>query len=97
MTVRTTKPVINVRKELAELRNRPKYLEQQFWFEGDGSIVAFTMARGWVPKHVFNAGLLQKEGAGDEYLTTLVDGLYIITFNVAPSNLNDVGVIGVRV
>ena len=31
MTVYTTKPAINLREELASLRNQGGYSEQQFW------------------------------------------------------------------
>ncbi len=96
MAINVTKPSVNLREKLNELQNQPKYDEQQFWFAADGSLVAFTLDRGWKPKHVFNAGLLQKEGSGDEYVTSQTDGLYIVTFNVAPANLNDIGVIATR-
>ena len=33
MTVRTSKPAVNLREELASLRNQGGYQEQQFWFE----------------------------------------------------------------
>jgi len=95
MTVNISKPSINLREELASLRNQGGYSEQQFWFVGDGTVVAFTLPLGWKPNHVFNAGALQKEGASDEYVASQVDGAYVVTFNVAPTNLNDVGVIGV--
>jgi hypothetical protein len=54
------------------------------------------MENGWKPLHVFDAGLLQKEGSGDEY-TVVYDGFtYTVSFNVAPTNGNDIGVIGVK-
>lgn len=96
MTVSISKPSLNLREELAAARANVKYQEEQFWFVGDGTVVAFTLPLGWLPKHVFNAGALQKEGSGDEYVVSLVDGVYVVTFNTAPTDLNDVGVIGVR-
>jgi hypothetical protein len=96
MTVYIEKPAVNLREELASLRNQGGYQEQQFWFAGDGSTTDFAMENGWKPLHVFNAGLLQKEGSGDEY-TVGYDGFtYTVSFNVAPINLNDIGVIGVK-
>ena len=96
MTVYIEKPAVNLREELASLRNQGGYQEQQFWFAGDGSTTDFAMENGWKPLHVFNAGLLQKEGSGDEY-TVVYDGFtYTVSFSVAPINLNDIGVIGVK-
>lgn len=95
MTVIVSKPAINLREELAFLRNQGGYEEQQFWFAGDGSETDFAMEKGWKPLHVFNAGALQKEGSGDEY-TVVYDGfIYTVSFNVAPTSGNDIGVIGV--
>ena len=34
MTIRTNKPAINLREELASLRNQGGYSEQQFWMDG---------------------------------------------------------------
>ena len=96
MTVYIEKPAVNLRSELADLRNQPRYVQQQFWFSGDGTETAFAMESGWKPLHVFDAGLLQKEGSGDEY-TVVYDGFtYTVSFNTAPTNGNDIGVIGVK-
>lgn len=96
MTVYIEKPAVNLRETLADLANQPQYYQQQFWFAGDGSETDFAMAKGWKPLHVFNAGALQKEGSGDEY-TVVYDGfIYTVSFNVAPTNGNDIGVIGMR-
>ena len=91
MSVRISAPAKNLREELNELRNLSSYAEQQFWFTGDGSTTDFALTNGWKPLHVFNAGLLQKEGSGDDY--TVSSGT--VSFNVAPTNGNDIGVIGV--
>jgi hypothetical protein len=53
MTVYTTKPAINLREELASLRNQGGYSEQQFWFENlvtNGTFAAdtnWTKGTGW--------------------------------------------------
>jgi len=91
MAVKITQPARNLREELNDLRNQCSYQQQQFWFTGDGSTTDFTLPNGWKPLHVFNAGLLQKEGSGDDY--TVSSGT--VSFNVAPTNGNDIGVIGV--
>ena len=96
MTVRINKPAVNLREELASLRNQGGYQEQQFWFAANGTLTDFALPQGWGPLHVFNAGLLQKEGSGDEY-EVIYDGfIYTVSFNTAPTNGNDIGVIGVR-
>jgi len=96
MTVNITKPALNLRSELADLRNQPRYVQEVFWFAGDGTETDFALEQGWKPKFVYDAGLLQKEGASDDY-TVVYDGfIYTVSFNVAPTNLNDIGVIGVR-
>ena len=96
MTVKVTKDALNLREKLSELDKPILYKQEQFWFTGDASTTDFTVAKGWKPLHVFNAGALQKEGSGDEY-TVVYDGfIYTVSFNVAPTNGNDIGVIGVR-
>ena len=96
MTVYVEKPAVNLREELASLRNQGGYQEQQFWFLGDAVLTDFELEAGWKPLHVFSAGLLQKEGSGDEY-TVAYDGFtYTVSFNVAPASGADIGVIGVR-
>jgi hypothetical protein len=96
MTVIVSKPAVNLREELASLRNQGGYSEQQFWFAADGTLTDFAMENGWKPLHVFDAGLLQKEGSGDEY-EVIYDGfIYTVSFNVAPTSGNDIGVIGVK-
>lgn len=95
MTVYIEKPAVNLREELADLRNQPQYQQQQFWFTGNGSTTDFAMERGWKPLHVFKAGALQKEGSGDEYTVDYDGFIYTVSFNTAPASGNDIGVIGV--
>lgn len=96
MTISVSHPAINLREKLSELAARPQYSQYQFWFVGDGTTTGFAMARGWKPLHVFNAGALQKEGSGDEYTVSYDGFIYTVSFNVAPTNLNDIGVIAER-
>ena len=96
MVVNVSKNAVNLREELADLRNPPQYYQEQFWFSGDGSETDFAMPKGWKPLHVFNAGALQKEGSGDEYEVVYDGFIYTVEFNTAPTNGNDIGVIGVR-
>jgi hypothetical protein len=66
-------------------------------FEVDASNdVIYTMPKGWVPKDVFEDGLLQREGAANDY-EVIYDGFdYVIKPAVAPSATTQTCVIGVR-
>jgi len=65
-------------------------------YETDGTDVIYTMPKGWKPKDVFEDGLLQREGAANDY-TVVYDGFdYIIKPAVAPSATTQTCVIGVR-
>ncbi|MFY9240493.1 MAG: hypothetical protein WAO78_16775 [Roseovarius sp.] len=58
--------------------------------------VIHTMPKGWVPKDVFEDGLLQREGAANDY-TVVYDGFdYYVKPAVAPSATTTTCVIGVR-
>jgi hypothetical protein len=92
MTVRINKPALNLREELTKAQGVVRYEQRQFWFEADGVETVFTIPVGFEPLHVYDAGLLQKEGDTDDYT---VSG-NVVTFSVAPTNLNRVAVIGVR-
>ena len=65
-------------------------------YETDGTDVVHRMPKGWKPKDVFEDGLLQREGAANDY-TVVYDGFdYIIKPAVAPSATTQTCVIGVR-
>lgn len=65
-------------------------------FETDGTDVVHRMPKGWVPKDVFEDGLLQREGAANDY-TVVYDGFdYYVKPAVAPSATTQTCVIGVR-
>jgi hypothetical protein len=94
MTVSITKNALNLREELASLRNQVGYHQETFWFTGTGSQTAFIMEKGWKPINVFSAGLLQKGGTGNAY-TTIYDGfVWTITFAVAPALNAQVAIVG---
>lgn len=93
MTVRINKPAINLREELADLRDQPRYTQEVFWFTGDGTETDFALDRGWKPKFVYDAGALQKEGSGDDYTVSYDGFIYTVEFGTAPTNLNDIGII----
>ena len=58
--------------------------------------VVHRMPKGWVPKDVFEDGLLQREGAANDY-TVVYDGFdYFVKPAVAPSATTTTCVIGVR-
>ena len=65
-------------------------------FETDGTDVVHRMPKGWVPKDVFEDGLLQREGAANDY-EVVYDGFdYYIKPAVAPSATTQTCVIGVK-
>ena len=65
-------------------------------YETDGTDVIHTMPKGWVPKDVYEDGLLQREGSAHDY-TVVYDGFdYIIKPAVAPSATTQTCVIGVK-
>ena len=47
MTVYIEKPAVNLREELASLRNQGGYQEQQFWMDGLGTNGTFGADTGW--------------------------------------------------
>ena len=96
MTVTISKPPINLREQLTELKATQGYEERTFWFTGDATATDFAMPRGWQPLHVFDGGSLQKEGSGDDYEVVYDGFIYTVSFAVAPANLNNIGIIGVR-
>jgi hypothetical protein len=96
MTVIIEKPAVNLREELADLRNQPRYVQEVFWFTGNATITTFALERGWKPKFVYNAGALQKEGTGEDYTVSYDGFIYRVVFATAPANGNDVGIIAER-
>ena len=65
-------------------------------YETDGTDVIHRMPKGWVPKDVFEDGLLQREGSAHDY-EVVYDGFdYYVKPTVAPSATTQTCVIGVR-
>ena len=65
-------------------------------YTSDGTDVAFTMPKGWKPLHVYDDGVLQREGAAHDY-EVVYDGFdYYVKPAVAPSATTQTCVIGVR-
>lgn len=82
MTVKVTKPAVNLREKLAELDKplAPRY--QQFRFTGDASTTEFSLANGWTAFAVYDtSGALMLEGSSDDYTVSNET----VTFAVAPS------------
>ena len=66
------------------------------FFETDGTDVVHRMPKGWIPLHVYEDGLLQREGAANDY-AVVYDGFdYYVKPAVAPSATTQTCVIGVR-
>ena len=92
MTVNVSKPAVNLREELADLRNPPRYVQQTFWFEGNSSQTVFPVPQGWKPINVFVDGAIYRPGSGEDYTISFDGFAYSITFAVAPAAV-DVAII----
>ena len=65
-------------------------------FETNGTDVVHRMPKGWVPKDVYEDGLLQREGSAHDY-EVIYDGFdYFVKPTVAPSATTQTCVIGVK-
>jgi hypothetical protein len=77
--------------------SRVHYWDNISVFEVDANDdVVHRMPKGWVPQDVFEDGLLQREGAANDY-TVVYDGFdYYVKPAVAPSITTQTCVVGVR-
>lgn len=96
MTVAVSMPAINLREALAAARARASYLQSQQWFTGDGTTTSFALSEGWYPLHVFLAGALKEEGAGNDYTVTFDGFAYTVVFATAPASAAKIGIIRQR-
>jgi len=69
-------------------------LDNLYAVEGQPDI--FSLPRGAEPKKVFLDGLLQKEGAGEDYVLGLEDGVPTIDVAVPPSPTTEIVITGVK-
>ena len=95
MTVSISKPAINLREELADLRNQPRTEQETFFYSGDGLTTTFALQRGWKPKFAYVGGALKRPGTGEDYTVSYDGFIYSLVFAVAPAAV-DVGVICVQ-
>ena len=64
-------------------------------YTSDGTDVAFTMPKGWKPLHVYDDGVLQREGSAEDYEVTFDGYNYYVKPTVANPGARNT-VIGVR-
>jgi hypothetical protein len=64
-------------------------------YTSDGTDVAFTMPKGWKPLHVYDDGVLQREGSAEDYEVTFDGFHYYVKPTVANPGARNT-VIGVR-
>ena len=62
----------------------------------DGTDVVFTMPKSWKPLHVYEDGVLQREGSAHDYEVTYDGFDYSVKPVIAPSATTQTCVIGVR-
>lgn len=101
MTIRTTKPALNLRDLLARivgLEQRvnaaaPVTLAQT----GNGTNKTFSCTKGFKPVVVWKDGVMQRQGSGDAY-TVVFDGItFSVVFAVAPAAAARVDILQWRV
>ncbi|WP_304190883.1 hypothetical protein [Lentibacter algarum] len=109
MTVIVSKPAVNLREELASLRNQGGYSEQQFWLDGLVTNGTFdTDTTGWTAvdaqsvlsvdtqrMKVLNGDASQ--AAATQAITTEVGKTYQATFTVTPNEGNPIVRLGTAV
>ena len=88
MAVIITQPAINVRQELASLRNQGGTQRPVFETVGNSSLVSFAITAGFKPYAVYVDGSRQREGVGESYIVTFDGFIYTVTFDSAPSAVN---------
>ena len=64
-------------------------------YPSDGTDIAFTMPKGWKPLHVYDDGVLQREGSAEDYEVTFDGFHYYVKPTVANPGARNT-VIGVR-
>ena len=92
MTVYIEKPAVNLREELASLRNQGGYRQETFFYSGDSSTTDFPLPKGWKPVNVFVGGSLYRPGSGEDYTISFDGFIYTVVMAVAPAAV-DVGII----
>ncbi|MDB4462016.1 hypothetical protein N9033_00515 [bacterium] len=94
MTVKITKPAVNLREELSSLRNQVRVEERTFYLTPVGS--KYTLPYGYTVQDVYIDGELAREGASHDYQVQ-TDGTSIwVLVSVAPSGSTVNAIIGVR-
>ena len=92
MTVYIEKPAVNLREELASLRNQGGVRQQTFFYSGDSSTTDFPLPQGWKPVNVFVDGALFRPGSSEDYTISFDGFIYTVVMAVAPAAV-DVGII----
>lgn len=96
MSVTITKSALNLRALLAKLANlKPAPEYRMHWFSGNGSTTAFALPVGWRYVWASVDGSVKRDGKGEAFTATTVEGVQTLTFAVAPGSVS-VGVFAVR-
>jgi len=93
MTVRVNKPAINVREELASLRNQGGYQEQQFYFDSlvangtfDADVSGWTAGNSATLTLSTNALKVEYNAVANPFayqgITTVIGATYVLSFEV---------------
>jgi hypothetical protein len=82
---RVTKPAVNLRETLAELKRPAPTRRETFWTSGDTTTTVFPLEDGWKPTDVFVGGAIQRPGGGEDYTVGFDGFVYSVVFAVAPA------------
>lgn len=101
MSVRTSKPAINLREMLARITGLERRIAQAapspVAHTGDGSTTTFTCTRGYKPVVVWKDGVMQREGSGDAYTVAFDGFVHKVVFAVAPANATRIDILQWRI
>ena len=97
MVVQIEQPAINLREELAEMRElaremRKGRLAPREQIPADGVQVAFKVPVGFKAYAVDSAGMIRVKGKLEEYTQTFDGFQWVVTFAQAPANGAIVGI-----
>lgn len=84
MTVKATKPAINLRSEIASQKGRAFPRRHVFWMDGDGAKTDFRLPAGWQPYAASVEGLDQRRGPNEAWEATFDGFVWTVVFDVAP-------------
>lgn len=93
MTVKITKPELNLREELTKAQVSLHYSQEEFYFTGDAIITTFSLPAGWSPVFVYVDGVKVRKGAAEDFTVTFDGFIYSVEFSSPPGSSAKIDVI----